>query len=1164
MDGILNQTSQLYWNYSSALGTGVTLTYSFMTSVPTRYAQLDAQPGSDGDYVSTVSTGFSAFTTAQRNVVSQIFALIAEVTNIIFTEVNFNPNAKSSISFGNFNIDATALAGAAAFAFYPNSQPVGGDIDVGGDIFVDNDYTNSSYTGTAFQKYSYLTILHEVGHALGLKHPGNYNGLEEGPFLPSNLDNNQYTVMSYYDHPSYTYEGGNYQAPLTPMLLDIAALQLVYGANASTRSGNTIYDATWFTKDVIRTLWDAGGTDTIDLTGLSGSNTINLNAGSFSSIYTSGSNNIAIAYGANIENAIGGSGNDTITGNTLNNVLTGGAGNDTINGGDGDDTIVFVGGDGTDTVNGGHGVDTIDLSALSSGLTATSKTNIAGHSISNVEYLIGTAYADNFKNTGSIYIYGRGGDDTYYRSTGGTILSSAVAGEFHGGDGFDTVDFSLATTALNIFSSYDALSGLEIERIVGTAYDDVLTGIATVYNAGAGNDIIKGHGGNQKIYGEAGNDILYAYFETRGEQAGKYDNNAKDLLDGGDGDDILVVSGGTHTLIGGAGTDTIDYSPVSNNIYVDLSAGTGSGGTNTTLTQIISGVENIVGSFGSDFIFGDASANHLIGNSGNDELRGEAGNDILYGGNGDDILRGGAGADIMDGGAGIDTASYQAAMAGVIVSLLDCKGTGGEAAGDSLLSFENLRGSAYADTLIGDANANYIDGGTGADSIDGGAGNDVAGYTRSVAAITINLTTGTGHGGDAEGDTLLRIEGVVGSAFDDSITGSAGADSLLGDVGHDHFNGAAGADYIDGGAGNDTIYYSASLAGVTINLGTGTGIGGDAQGDTLVSIERVFGSGFDDTLTGSSSGEYLAGDIGNDTLIGGAGADYLDGGSGSDSIKYTGSAAAVSINLGTGTGSGGDAQGDILVSIEWVYGSAFDDSLVGSAGNDYLYGETGHDHFNGSAGADYIDGGAGNDSVYYSASSAGVTINLTTGTGLGGDAQGDTLVGIERVYGSASDDSLTGSAAAELLIGGDGNDHFNGAAGADYIDGGAGIDTVYYSASAAGVTINLTTGTGLGGDAQGDTLVGIERVYGSASDDSLTGSAAAELLVGGGGHDHFNGSAGADYIDGGAGNDSVYYSASSAGVTINLTTGTGLGGDAQGDTLVGIERVYGSASDDSL
>ncbi|MEL3892204.1 hypothetical protein V6B08_18130, partial [Ferrovibrio sp. MS7] len=154
-----------------------------------------------------------------------------------------------------------------------------------------------------------------------------------------------------------------------------------------------------------------------------------------------------------------------------------------------------------------------------------------------------------------------------------------------------------------------------------------------------------------------------------------------------------------------------------------------------------------------------------------------------------------------------------------------------------------------------------------------------------------------------------------------------------------------------------------------------------------------------------------------------------------------------------------------------------------------------------------------------SASSAGVTINLTTGTGLGGDAQGDTLVGIERVYGSASDDSLTGSAAAELLIGGDGNDHFNGAAGADYIDGGAGIDTVYYSASAAGVTINLTTGTGLGGEAQGDTLVGIERVYASAFDDSLTGSAAAELLVGGGGNDMLNGGKGDDFLDAGPGND---------------------------------------------
>ena len=342
-----------------------------------------------------------------------------------------------------------------------------------------------------------------------------------------------------------------------------------------------------------------------------------------------------------------------------------------------------------------------------------------------------------------------------------------------------------------------------------------------------------------------------------------------------------------------------------------------------------------------------------------------------------------------------------------------------------------------------------------------------------------------------------------------------------------------GADVLDGGAGGaDAADYRNSAVGVTVNLGTGTGAGGTAAGDTLTGIEQVFGSNNDDTITGGA---------GNNLLRGGLGADMLDGGAGGGDIAdYRDSAVGVTVNLGTGTGLGGTAAGDTLASIEQVYGSNHDDTITGGAGNNLLRG---------GLGADMLDGGAGGGDVAdYRESTAGVTVNLGTGTGLGGSAEGDTLANIEQVYGSDHDDTITGGAGNDLLRGGLGADMVNGGAG--------GGDIADYRNSAAGVTVDLGTGTGLGGSAEGDTLANIEQVYGSDHDDTITGDAGNNLLRGG---------LGADMLDGGAGGGDVAdYRESTAGVTVDLAAGTGLGGSAEGDTLVNIEQVYGSDHGDTL
>ena len=422
-------------------------------------------------------------------------------------------------------------------------------------------------------------------------------------------------------------------------------------------------------------------------------------------------------------------------------------------------------------------------------------------------------------------------------------------------------------------------------------------------------------------------------------------------------------------------------------------------------------------------------------------------------------------------------------------------------------------------------------------------------------------------------DLAAALNSVSGTAGDDNLVGTAVGDEVSGGAGNDILYGEGAGDDLSGGSGFDMASYVNSTEGVAVNLTTGTGTGGDAQGDQLTGIEHVQGSNFDDMLTGDAGKNFLYGLDGNDQLFGlagddklfgggghdnlygGSGAELLDGGAGFDLARYLNSGAGVTVNLATGTGSGGDAEGDQLVRIEHVQGSNFDDVLTGDAGKNFLYGQdgndqlfglagddklfggAGHDHLHGGSGAELLDGGSGFDLARYVNSNAGVTVDLTTGTGSGGDAEGDQLVGIEHAQGSNFDDILTGDATKNFLYGQDGNDQLFGLAGddklfggaghddlyagsgAELLDGGTGFDLARYINSSAGVTVDLTTGTGSGGDAEGDQLVRIEHVMGSNFDDVLTGDAGKNFLYGQDGNDQLFGLAGDDKLFGGAGSD---------------------------------------------
>ena len=513
-------------------------------------------------------------------------------------------------------------------------------------------------------------------------------------------------------------------------------------------------------------------------------------------------------------------------------------------------------------------------------------------------------------------------------------------------------------------------------------------------------------------------------------------------------------------------------------------------------------------------------------------------------------------------------------------------------AGDDFLS-----GGGANDELFGEAGDDTLEGGPGEDTLNGGASGsagDTVSYANSAEAVRVNLGKATASGGEAEGDEIMQVENIIGSAGDDWLRGDAGDNRLT------------------GGAGDDTL------------------IGGGGGND------RLMGGMGDDTLNGGE---------GNDMLTGGMGADLLTGGPGGDTISYEGSDAAVDIRLRTGHASGGHAEGDVFSAVENVIGSAHndrlagdnrpagettggnnklegrggDDELYGGSGDDTLEGGMGDDALFGGAGADTLDGGAGDDTLtggmggdriiggagedtvsYANATDEKINVYLDWDTSqaaadasnpshsdgdyfpngdvenVEGSPRGDIIQGNDqtnKIWGGAGADRLIGHGGDDILDGGPGGDILDGDADGDglgnsfhsppfgvgfFIFGTPGAsDTATYENSDAGVRVTASsTGTpstgNEGGDAEGDRLLNIENLIGSDYDDRLFGDAAANELSGGAGADKLVGHGGNDAIEGGPGSDTLdgddgeysathadvdvlSYASSTGGVTVDLS-----------------------------
>lgn len=275
-----------------------------------------------------------------------------------------------------------------------------------------------------------------------------------------------------------------------------------------------------------------------------------------------------------------------------------------------------------------------------------------------------------------------------------------------------------------------------------------------------------------------------------------------------------------------------------------------------------------------------------------------------------------------------------------------------------------LSGGNGDDTINGMAGDDILSGGIGRNVINGGDGFDMISYADAAAGVSVKLgATGFQYPDATRVDKLSSIEGVIGSGFDDKLRGSTASEGFFGGVGDDWIDGAGGADTVDGGAGTDTFSFESWSSGVTASLAIGRIQGVRANGDTLqlLSIERLLGSAYADTLTASDGGSQLTGGTGDDVLIGGAGDDILLGGKGSDTASYATAKRGVTVSLAIATAQATGAGSDTLGQTETLVGSTFADRLTGSKTADTLFGGVGDDVLTGEAGADLLYGGSGAD-----------------------------------------------------------------------------------------------------------------------------------------------------------------------------------------------------------
>lgn len=417
------------------------------------------------------------------------------VTGITFQKVSSN----AQIEFDDNQSGAFAQ-------FYTNGVYVtAAEVNVSTQWLVDN--------GTTLDSYSFQTYIHEIGHALGLAHAGDYDG--SATYGVNNVylnDSWQQTIMSYFDQDDNTYVDASFAYVVMPQIGDILAMQDLYGTANNLRTGNTTYGdngsgAGFYSEimtldNVTYTIIDNGGIDTLDASSHNGSQTVYLESETYSDLWGE-VGNIGIARGTIIENFEGGSGQDLVFGNDANNTLNGNGGNDSIYAGDGDDTV-----------NGGSGADR----------------------------LVGNAGDDTLNGgTGNDILKGKDGNNTLNGENGDDKLIASNTGNdtLNGGDGSDILSGLGGDDLL--------MGGNHSDFMYGGRDNDQLYG-------GDDADILRGNRNDDQLFGENGSDSLYGggnndYLEGGADKDYLLGENGNDELDGGTGDDNLTGGDGIDTFV---------------------------------------------------------------------------------------------------------------------------------------------------------------------------------------------------------------------------------------------------------------------------------------------------------------------------------------------------------------------------------------------------------------------------------------------------------------------------------------------------------------------------------------------------------------------------------------------------------------------------------------
>ncbi|UZE21233.1 M10 family metallopeptidase C-terminal domain-containing protein [Pseudomonas sp. B21-056] len=1084
-----------YWTHGAST---TSLTYSFMT-MNSLFARSYSD---DNEYRASY-----ALPSAQKNAIVSALGEWSSVANIKFTPVTDTATNVGDLRFGGYsNMDTNT----AAWGYFPGRSAAAGDVWIGP---VTNDPHPAQGT------YDYLTFMHEIGHTLGLKHsfsPSSSNAT----VLDTQFDDVRYTIMSYTN--AYSYE------PTTPMLLDIAAIQSLYGANTQWQTGNNTYS--WAAdQSVFETIWDAGGNDTINASNQAAAVRINLNEGAFSQIGKAFLNldtqedfneGLAIAYGAKIENAVGSVNDDTLIGNALGNVLNGLGGADTMIGGAGNDIYV---------------VDNIGDTITEESASLTEIDSV----LSSISYTLGT-------NLEILTLSGTGSIDGTGNALNNRITGNAGANVLDGGVGIDTLIGGTGNDTYVVDNLKDVVSETST---LASEIDTVRSSVSWALGANLENLTLTG---SSAINGTG--------------------NAFSNVLTGNAGDNVLNGGAGRDTLIGGAGNDTYVLDQAGE--LALLQEQTGQGTDNLSLTYASSSLSSVVDLNLSSLVnvenvtLNGTGVFTVIGNSLDNSLVGNASVNTLQGGAGDDILDGRAGADILVGGIGDDT--YVIDNLGDKVTELTDEGhdlirtavsytlstnvEDGQLLGIAAI---NLTGNTLDNVLTGNAAANVLNGLGGADTMIGGAGNDTYvvdnlsdTITEAGASLTeidsvvssISYTLGTNL-------EILTLSGTgsidgTGNALNNRITGNAGANVLDGGVGIDTLIGGTGNDTYVVDNLKDVVSETSTLASEidTVRSSVSWALGANLENLTLTGSSAINGTGnaLSNVLTGNAGDNVLNGGAGRDTLIGGAGNDtyVLDQagelallqeqtGQGTDSLSLTYASSSLSSVVDLNLSSLVNVENVTLngTGVFTVIGNSLDNSLVGNASVNTLQGGAGDDILDGRAGADILVGGIGDDT--YVIDNLGDKVTELTDEGhdlirtavsytLSTNVEDGQLLGIAAINltGNALDNVLTGNAAANVL---------NGLAGADTMIGGAGNDTYVVdnlgdtiTEAGASLTeidsvvssISYTLGTNL----EILTLSGTGSIdgTGNALNNRITGNAGANVLDGG---------VGIDTLIGGTGND---------------------------------------------